>query len=63
MLDVPYGKLALNIEFHLFQKPVAEAMREMLESFRLPGESQQIERITETFAAHYLASNPGEEYI
>ena len=41
------------------QKPVAEAMREMLETFRLPGESQQINRITETFAEIYFASGPG----
>lgn len=34
-------------------------MREMLEAFRLPGESQQIERITETFAQAYFASGPG----
>jgi len=35
-------------------------MRELLESFRLPGESQQISRITETFASIYFASGPGE---
>ncbi|KAG8832745.1 GDP/GTP exchange factor for ARF [Serendipita sp. 399] len=40
--------------------PIAEAMREMLESFRLPGEAQQIERITDTFAAKYFASKPDE---
>jgi brefeldin A-resistance guanine nucleotide exchange factor 1 len=34
-------------------------MREMLEAFRLPGESQQIARITETFASIYFASMPG----
>jgi hypothetical protein len=34
-------------------------MREMLESFRLPGEAQQIERITDTFAAKYFGSEPG----
>jgi brefeldin A-resistance guanine nucleotide exchange factor 1 len=33
-------------------------MREMLEAFRLPGESQQIARITETFAEVYFATNP-----
>lgn len=42
-----------------FQKPVAEAMREMLEAFRLPGESQQISRVAETFAAAYFAARPG----
>jgi brefeldin A-resistance guanine nucleotide exchange factor 1 len=30
----------------------------MLESFRLPGEAQQIDRITETFAQVYCAANP-----
>ncbi|KAI0721619.1 Sec7-domain-containing protein [Cerioporus squamosus] len=41
-------------------KPVAEAMRELLETFRLPGESQQINRITETFAEVYFATGPDE---
>ncbi|KAJ6547119.1 Sec7-domain-containing protein [Mycena capillaripes] len=41
-------------------KPVAEALRELLETFRLPGEAQQIARITETFASLYLASGPDE---
>lgn len=35
-------------------------MRELLETFRLPGESQQIARITETFASIYFAAGPGE---
>ncbi|KAF9518905.1 hypothetical protein BS47DRAFT_1379647 [Hydnum rufescens UP504] len=39
-------------------KSIAEAMREMLESFRLPGEAQQIERITSTFAEIFFASEP-----
>ncbi|KAJ4488408.1 hypothetical protein J3R30DRAFT_3435649 [Lentinula aciculospora] len=46
--------------FDFRNKPVADAMREMLESFRLPGESQQIERITGTFAMKYLESGPAE---
>ncbi|KAI0781091.1 Sec7-domain-containing protein [Trametes elegans] len=41
-------------------KDVAEAMREMLETFRLPGESQQINRITETFAEVYFSTEPAE---
>ncbi|RPD79920.1 Sec7-domain-containing protein [Lentinus tigrinus ALCF2SS1-7] len=41
-------------------KPVAEAMRELLETFRLPGESQQINRIAETFAEVYFATGPDE---
>ncbi|KAJ3572817.1 hypothetical protein NP233_g2836 [Leucocoprinus birnbaumii] len=46
--------------FDFRNKDVADAMRELLESFRLPGESQQISRITEIFAACYFASEPAE---
>ncbi|KAG5650374.1 hypothetical protein H0H81_012461 [Sphagnurus paluster] len=46
--------------FDFKNKPIAEAMRELLESFRLPGEAQQISRITETFASIYFASGPDE---
>ncbi|KAF5386877.1 hypothetical protein D9615_001681 [Tricholomella constricta] len=46
--------------FDFKNKPIAEAMRELLESFRLPGEAQQISRITETFASIYFASGPEE---
>lgn len=42
------------------QKPVVDAMREMLETLRLPGEGQQIDRIAETFASVYFASKPGK---
>jgi brefeldin A-resistance guanine nucleotide exchange factor 1 len=31
-----------------------------LETFRLPGESQQIDRITETFADAFMESKPAE---
>ncbi|CAG8722278.1 16784_t:CDS:10, partial [Acaulospora morrowiae] len=41
-------------------KRIDEALRELLESFRLPGEAQQIERIVETFAITYFASGPAE---
>ena len=37
---------------------VADAMRELCEAFRLPGEAQQISRITETFARTYFATSP-----
>ncbi|KAF8644147.1 hypothetical protein AX16_008674 [Volvariella volvacea WC 439] len=46
--------------FDFHDKPIAEAMREMLETFRLPGEAQQIDRITQTFASIYFASGPAE---
>ncbi|KAG6832717.1 hypothetical protein H0H92_012289 [Tricholoma furcatifolium] len=46
--------------FDFHKKPIADALRELLESFRLPGEAQQIARITETFASIYFASDPEE---
>ncbi|KAG6874307.1 hypothetical protein C0995_001532 [Termitomyces sp. Mi166 len=46
--------------FDFRNKPIADALRELLESFRLPGEAQQIARITETFASAYFASGPEE---
>lgn len=44
--------------FDFRDKSIAEAMRELLESFRLPGESQPIARITETFAKQFFACGP-----
>ncbi|GAA5913201.1 Arf family guanine nucleotide exchange factor GEA2 [Sporobolomyces salmoneus] len=41
-------------------KIICDAMRELLEAFRLPGEAQQIARITETFAEVYFATKPPE---
>ncbi|KAI0132007.1 Sec7 domain-containing protein [Xylariales sp. AK1849] len=38
-------------------KRVDEALRQFLESFRLPGESALIERIVTTFAKHYISSD------
>ncbi len=38
-----------------------EALRILLRSFRLPGESQQIERIVETFAERYIECQQREE--
>ncbi|KAF9398812.1 GDP/GTP exchange factor for ARF, partial [Mortierella sp. AD011] len=39
-------------------KRLDESLRELLETFRLPGESQQIERIMELFAETYFATKP-----
>ncbi|KAK4697919.1 golgi-specific brefeldin A-resistance guanine nucleotide exchange factor 1, partial [Phenoliferia sp. Uapishka_3] len=53
----------LRAFMHLMEfdgKIICDAMRELLEQFRLPGESQQINRITETFAEVYFATNPPE---
>ncbi|KIK98831.1 hypothetical protein PAXRUDRAFT_823441 [Paxillus rubicundulus Ve08.2h10] len=46
--------------FDFKDRPVVDAMREMLETLRLPGEAQQIDRIAETFASVYFASKPAE---
>ncbi|KZT74208.1 Sec7-domain-containing protein [Daedalea quercina L-15889] len=56
-LDVLKAFMSL---FNFKDKSVADAMRELLETFRLPGESQQINRITETFAEIYFATRPAE---
>ncbi|KAJ8699472.1 GDP/GTP exchange factor for ARF [Pleurotus ostreatus] len=54
-VDVLHAFISL---FDFKGKHIADAMREMLESFRLPGEAQQIARITETFASIYFAAKP-----
>ena len=38
--------------------PIVEAIRRFLDGFRLPGESQKIDRLMEKFAAHYCECNP-----
>jgi brefeldin A-resistance guanine nucleotide exchange factor 1 len=47
---------ALMDSFNFDGKRVDEALRELLESFRLPGESALIERIVTCFSEHYCAS-------
>ncbi|GEQ70033.1 hypothetical protein JCM33374_g3709 [Metschnikowia sp. JCM 33374] len=42
---------------------VDEALRSMLKSFRLPGESQQIERVVELFAEAFVASQTTENNL
>ena len=41
-------------------KRLDEALRDMLTTFRLPGESQQIDRIMMTFAKRFFESGPEE---
>ncbi|KAH9817046.1 hypothetical protein DFH28DRAFT_167972 [Melampsora americana] len=41
-------------------KLISDCLRDLLETFRLPGESQQIARITEVFAAVYVAAGATE---
>jgi golgi-specific brefeldin A-resistance guanine nucleotide exchange factor 1 len=46
--------------FNFDGKRVDEALRELLEAFRLPGESALIERIVTVFSEHYCASDVPE---
>jgi brefeldin A-resistance guanine nucleotide exchange factor 1 len=46
--------------FNFDGKRVDEALRELLEAFRLPGESALIERIVTVFCEHYYASSVPE---
>lgn len=43
------------------QKPFVQALRELLQLFRLPGEAQKIERVVEAFARAYIRNQNGEE--
>ncbi|KAF7725729.1 GDP/GTP exchange factor for ARF [Apophysomyces ossiformis] len=47
-------------QFEFEGKPIHEALRSVLETFRLPGESQQIMRVTDTFAEIYYEANTEE---
>lgn len=58
-LSEPANKDLLKEFMHLFDFSglrVDEGLRIMLKAFRLPGESQQIERVVETFADAFVAS-------
>ncbi|BFZ56646.1 GDP/GTP exchange factor for ARF [Savitreella phatthalungensis] len=44
--------------FDFHDKRIDEALRMLLQKFRLPGEAQQIERIVEQFASIYFATGP-----
>ncbi|GMK55656.1 hypothetical protein CspeluHIS016_0207120 [Cutaneotrichosporon spelunceum] len=46
--------------FDFTGKSIADALRELLETFRLPGEAQPIARITETFSEHFFSHHPPE---
>ncbi|KAG0746337.1 hypothetical protein G6F57_000076 [Rhizopus arrhizus] len=47
-------------QFDFKGKTIDEALRMVLETFRLPGESQQIFRITDTFAETFFETGPPE---
>ncbi|KAG0170045.1 GDP/GTP exchange factor for ARF [Apophysomyces sp. BC1015] len=47
-------------QFQFKGKRIHEALRVVLETFRLPGESQQIIRVTDTFAEVFYETNPEE---
>ncbi|KAL1407719.1 GDP/GTP exchange factor for ARF [Vanrija albida] len=46
--------------FDFRAKSIADALRELLETFRLPGEAQPIARITEVFSQHLFSFAPPE---
>ncbi|KAK9473955.1 uncharacterized protein V1510DRAFT_311813 [Dipodascopsis tothii] len=46
--------------FNFADKRIDVGLRELLESFRLPGESQQIERIVEKFSERYTEHNTAD---
>lgn len=48
-------------QFNFDKKRVDEALRDLLNSFRLPGESQLIERIVTVFSEKYCASSSTED--
>lgn len=57
----PFQLLVLRefVRQHDFRRLlVVDALRRFLGGFRLPGESQQIQRFLEQFAEHYCAQNP-----
>jgi len=48
------------VQLHQFKGlDLVNALRMFLRSFVLPGESQQIDRMIETFAIRYCSCNPG----
>lgn len=47
--------------FNFADRPFTSALRVFLESFRLPGESQKIDRVVQSFASHYHEQNTGAE--
>lgn len=48
------------VQLHQFKElDLVNALRMFLRSFVLPGESQQIDRMIETFAIRYCNCNPG----
>ncbi|GMH60740.1 hypothetical protein TrLO_g912 [Triparma laevis f. longispina] len=55
-----YNKATLKsfLQFHDFTSlPLSDALRQLLRTFRLPGEAQQIDRILEKFAERYRQCN------
>jgi brefeldin A-resistance guanine nucleotide exchange factor 1 len=56
----PILKAILN-SFDFVGKRVDEALRDLLEAFRLPGESALIERIVTTFSEQYSAQSTNED--
>ncbi|KAI8975006.1 hypothetical protein BDB01DRAFT_728565 [Pilobolus umbonatus] len=64
-LGRPENFETLKVYMHQFNfegKRIDEALRSVLETFRLPGESQQIIRVTDTFAETFFEYGPKEIY-
>ncbi|KZT56706.1 Sec7-domain-containing protein [Calocera cornea HHB12733] len=62
-LGAPGNEQILEAFLGLFEydgKVISEALRDILETFRLPGESQPISRITEAFAKQYRSTGKSE---
>lgn len=62
----PKNKEFMNMfieDFDFSNKSLDEAMRQLFASFRLPGESQQIERIMEKFAEHYVTGENNSKNV
>lgn len=45
-------------QLHFKDSPFVDALRLFLQSFRLPGEAQKIDRFMLKFADRYIAGNP-----
>jgi len=51
--------LSIYVKLHQFSHLLlVQALRQFLWSFRLPGEAMQIDRVMDSFAAHYCSQNP-----
>lgn len=45
-------------QINFTEMPIVPALRKFLDGFRLPGESQKIDRLMEKFASRFCECNP-----